>query len=279
MTLLKGTNKLGDNRQFLPITGRLHLFERHETVECANRIRIHYLYDAPYAGSSHNKSISGAIASAVSTCAIVHKNEMYDVRRGKNWTFDAPIFGIPFGAKHISVHVELSDDYDVVPDGYRQFLRYAQGEQPNVSANDFAELVRENRPQWLIDIIHSLAPDSTSNDDIRNELQRLLNQLRVRRVSPRVAPSGNVQIDAGAGAAGGPAPGVGANGGADGARTRATDLSVVPTGAKRAEMFKNVERAPEIIPLRTDEEIEEKGIRGRAARYVMQSGVLFVNMQ
>jgi hypothetical protein len=105
---------------------------------------------------------------------------MYDVRRGKTWTFEAPIFGIPFGAKHISVHVELPDNYDVVPDGYRQFLRYAQGEQPNVSANDFAELVRENRPQWLIDIIHSLAPDSTSNEDIRNELQRLLNQLRVR---------------------------------------------------------------------------------------------------
>jgi hypothetical protein len=280
VTLLRGTNKLGDNRQFLPITARLQLFERYETVQCADGVKVHYLYDASYgAGSGHNKSISGAIASAVSTCALVHKNEMYDVRRGKSWTFDAPIFGIPFGAKHISVHVELPDEYDVVPDGYRQFLRYGQGEQPNVSANDFAELVRENRPQWLIDIIHSLAPDNTSNDDIRNELQRLLNQLRVRRVSPRVAPLGNVQIDAGAGAAGGPAPGVGANGGVDGARTRATDLSVVPTGAKRAEMFKNVERAPEIIPLRADEEIEEKGIKGRAARYVMQSGVLFVNMQ
>jgi hypothetical protein len=92
------------------------------------------------------------------------------------WTFDAPIFGISFGAKHISVHIELPDGYDVVPDGYRQFLRYRQGEQPNVSANDFAELVRDNRPQWLIDIIHSLAPDSASSDEIRNELQRLLNR-------------------------------------------------------------------------------------------------------
>jgi hypothetical protein len=177
------------------------------------------------------------------------------------------------------VHVELPDDYDVVPDGYRQFLRYGQGEQPNVSATDFAELVRENRPQWLIDIIHSLAPDSTSSDDIRNELQRLLNALRVRRVSPRVAVTGSIQLDNGAGAASGQSAGVGSNGGGEGARSRATDLSVVPTGAKRAEMFKNVERAPEIIPLRKDEEIEEKGIKGRAARYVMQSGVLFVNMQ
>jgi len=282
VSLLRGTNKLDGNRQFLPIPARLQMFERHETVHCPQGIKVHYLYDAPYdkaTGSSHNKSISGAIASAVSTCAVVHKNEMYDLRRGKGWTFEAPIFGIPFGAKHISVHVELPDKYDVVPDGYRQFLRYGQGEQPNVSASDFAELVRDNRPQWLIDIIHSLAPDSTSSDDIRNELQRLLNQLRVRRVSPRVVPLGDIQIDFGSGPASGQNAGVGANGGAEGARSRPADLSVVPVGAKRAEMFKNVERAPEIIQLYDDAEIEEKGIKGRAARYVMQSGQLFVNMQ
>jgi hypothetical protein len=44
-------------------------------------------------------------------------------------------------------------------------------------------------------------------------------------------------------------------------------------------MFKNLERAPEIIPLFEEAEIEEKGIKGRAARYVMESGQLFVNMQ
>src|SRR5262249_56529013 len=156
-----------------------------------------------------------------------------------NWTFDAPIFGIPFGAKHISVHVELSDDYDVVPDGYRQFLRYAQGEQPNVSANDFAELVRENRPQWLINIIHSIAPHNTSNADIRNELQRLLNQLRVRRVSPRVAPSGNVQIDAGAGAAGGAPPPRRAERGGGGARAPAPRPAGGAARAERAGEVRN----------------------------------------
>jgi hypothetical protein len=44
-------------------------------------------------------------------------------------------------------------------------------------------------------------------------------------------------------------------------------------------MFKNLERAPEIIPLQTDEEIDEKGRKGRAARYVMEAGQLFVNMK
>ena len=62
-------------------------------------------------------------------------------------------------------------------------------------------------------------------------------------------------------------------------RPKPTDLSVIPAGAKRAEMFKNLERAPEIIQLQTDEEIEEKGLKGRAARYYMEAGQLFVNMK
>ena len=259
------------------------MFERHQTVDAANGIKIHYLYDAPYdkaTGSGHNKSISGAIASAVSTCAIIYKDEMYDVRKGRSWTFDAPIFGIPFGAKHISVHIELLDNHAVVPDAYRQFLRHSLGEQLHVSANDFAELVRENRPEWLIEIIRAFAPDSATSDDIRNELQNLLNHLRVRRVSPKVVSHGNINVTAGNGAAA-DAGGRGSTNGSGGDRPRRTptDLSVLPTGAKRAEMFKNLERAPEIIPLTEDEEIEEKGLKGRAARFVMEAGQLFVNMQ
>jgi hypothetical protein len=282
VVLQKGTHKLDGNRPFLPIPARLHLFEKYETVRCAGGVKIHYLYDAPYdkaTGSGHNKSISGAIASAVSTCAVIYKDEMYDVRKGRNWTFDAPIFGIPFGAKHISVHIELPNNYDVVPDGYRQFLRYAQGEQPNVSVNDFADFVRENRPQWLLDLIHSFAPDSMSSDEIRSELQKLLNHLRVKRISPKVVPAGGIQVANGSGAASQPGYGTGTGGGTDNGRNKPTDLSIVPTGAKRAELFKNIERAPEIIPLYEDAEVEEKGFKGRAARYVMESGLLFVNMQ
>jgi hypothetical protein len=286
VALLKGTNKLGDNRQFLPIPARLSLFERHETVEAKGGIRIHYLYDAPYdkatgGSSGHNKSVSGAIASAVSTCAIIYKDEMYDVRKGRNWTFDAPIFGVPFGAKCISVHIELPSNYAVVPDGYRQFLRHSQGEQPHVSATDFAELVRDNRPDWLIEIIRAFAPDSASSDDIRSELQALLNHLRVKRMSPKVVIQGQTNVSPGAGAA----SDCSANGSVNGAggdrapRQKPTDLTIIPTGAKRAVMFKNLERAPEIILLSEETEIEEKGLKGRAARFVMEAGQLFVNMQ
>jgi hypothetical protein len=279
VTLLKGTNKLDGNRQFEPIPARLRHFEQYETVSLSNGMKVHYLYDAQYNNTGHNKSISGAIASAVSTCAVVYKNEMYDVKRGRQWTFEAPVFGIPFGAKHISVHVELPNDFPVVPEAYRQFLQYVGGEQLRLQASDFAESIRENRPQWLIDLIHSFAPDSRTSDEIRDELQRLLNQLRVRRISPKVAAEGTANVTQGAGPATGAAHGVGAGSGGSEPRAKPTDLSVMPSGAKRAEMFKNLERAPEIIPLHTEEEIDEKGLRGRAARYVMEAGQLFVNMQ
>jgi hypothetical protein len=277
--LAQGTHKLDRNRPFLPIPARLNLFEQHETVGCANGIKIHYLFDAPYEKTGHNKSISGAIASAISTCAIVYKDEMYDVRRGKKWTFDAPIFGVPFGAKHISIHIELPDFHAVVPDSYRQFLRYAQGEQPHVLANDFADLVRDHRPEWLIQLIRSFAPDSATSDDIRNELQNLLNQLRVRRESPKVMLQGTTSVQAGSGAGAIITKGAGASTGGERSRSTPTDLTVIPSGAKRAELYRNLERAPEIIPLYDDEDIEEKGLKGRAGRFVMEASQLFVNMQ
>lgn len=281
VSLLKGTNKLDGNRQFEPIPARLRYFERYETVSLSNGMKIHYLYDAQYNGTGHNKSVSGAIASAVSTCAVVYKNELYDLSKGRQWTFEAPVFGIPFGAKHISIHIELPDSFPVVPEAYRQFLQYTGGEQARLQAKDFEELVRENRPEWLIELIHSFAPDSRSSDEIRDELQRLLNQLRVRRVSPKVTTQGETRVTPGAGPASERSAGIGGEGGGteSGLRSKPTDLSVIPTGAKRAEMFKNLERAPEIIPLNTDEEIEEKGLKGRAARYVMEAGQLFVNMK
>ena len=278
VTFLKGTNKLDGNRQFEPIPARLRYFEKYETVEAHDGIRIHYLYDAAY--GSHNQSIKGSMVSDVSTGAVVYKNEMYDVRKSRKWTLDAPIFGIPFGAKHISVHIELPDTYSIRPEGYRQALRYDAGEQLQVQVSDFAELVRDHRPQWLIDLIKSFAPESSSNDDIRNELQRLLNDLRVRRISPKVSVNGSSPVTAGSGAASAAGRGHSSYGGnGEGSRHRPTDLLILPTGAKRANIFKNLDRAPEIMPLRDESEIEEKELKGRAARYYLESNSLFVNMQ
>ena len=280
VALFQGTHKLGDGiRQFQTIPDRAAAgsFDRSETVRTEEGPTIHYLYDGPYSKMpSHNRSISGAVQSAVSVCSVVYKDEMYDVKKGRNWTIDAPLFGVPFGARHISIHIELPILARVRPEGYRQFLRYTDGEQSQVRGTDFAMLVAKYRPQWLVDLIRSFAPDAPTHDEIRDELQKLLDELNVRRNTPRISPNGlisvapregptSIQLKNGNRAAKEPS------------EDDFIDLSIVPSGAQRAEIWRNRERAPVIIPLRLEQEIEEKQIKERAARYY-DNGQLFVNM-
>jgi hypothetical protein len=281
VVLQTGTHKLGDgSRIFEPLPRRAAAgaFERTETVEAAGGIKIHYYYDPPYEKSpSHNRSISGAIQSALSLAGIVYKDELYDVKTGRGWSINAPLFGIPFGSKHISVHIELPDNAPVLPEAYRQFLRYQAGEQDTVQASHFADLVAQHRPHWLIEIIRSFAPESTSNDDIRDELQKLLDDLRVRRIAPRATPTGIRFVDSASGVGTqATREGEGSSGGSR-PRTKHVDLNLAPQGAKAADLWKDRERAPDIVLLRTQEEIDEKQLRGRAARYY-ENGQLFVSM-
>lgn len=276
------THKLGaGTRNFEPITGRLAVFDRNETVTTPEGIKIHYLYDGQYGETGHNKSISGAIQSDVSTCGIVYKSELYDLKIKRNWTLDAPLFGIAFGARHISVHVELPDDYAVRPEAYRQFLRHNGGEQDQVEVTEYAALVAQHRPDWLIDLIRSHAPSAQTDDEVSNELQKLLDELRVKRVSPRLVSVGSDSANLGdsVGAVN-TTPQSGGGGGPSSPSTphKHIDLNAAPEGAKPAEVWPNREKAPEIKKLYTDEEIEEKQLRGRAARYY-ESGLLFVNMK
>jgi hypothetical protein len=87
-----------------------------------------------------------------------------------------------------------------------------------------------------------------------------------------------VQVNPGTGRASEPARAKNEADGGDRPRQKPTDFSIVPKGAKRAELLKNIERAPEIRPLFDEKEVEEKGFKGRAARYIMESNDLFVNM-
>ncbi|TIN25731.1 ATP-binding protein [Mesorhizobium sp.] len=264
---LPGTHKLDGSRYFRTIPDRAFPLGRSQSVVNDSGLIIHYFYDPPMAGTSHNRSVSGAITSDVSTCALVHKDELYDLKRSRQWTLDAPLYGIPFGAKHISVHVELPSDYPVRPEAYRQFLRYREADQRQVEIRDFSDLVREHRPAWLLEIINSFAPtDTGSTDEIRDELQKLLNSLRVKSPNLALDQSGKVQaafspgrgfqeVDSDRGKAG------------DSKRHDLDDLLAVPQGAKRATVSLNADRAPEITLLHDEEQIEEKGLKGKAAKF------------
>ncbi len=281
VVLGEGTHARDNNRNFETIPARLEkgVFTQYETVCLKNGIKIHYIYDAAFNDTSHNASISGAIASALSTCAIVYRNEMYSVATGRPWTIEAPSFGISFGAKHISIHIELPDDARVRPEAYRQFLRYIDGEQEQVEASNFAVDVLENRPEWLVELIRSLAPNTgNSDEEIRNSLQDLLNRYRVKHSSPTVSAEGNLDVDPGPGGASKTTSGPGrAGGGAP--KSRPTDLSIVHSGAQMARLAQNLQRAPNLIRLEDEQEIADKNIIGRAGRYYPATGELYLNMR
>jgi hypothetical protein len=185
------THPRDGTRYFENIPQRLAKFGQSETVVIDGGCKIHYFYDPAYKTTGHNASISGSVTSSVSTAAIVYRGEMYDVRTGRKWAADAPAFGIPFGARYISAHIELPDSYPARHEPYRRFIQLAQGDQRQLVVEDFARLVFEHRPEWLIEIINSLAPQSSgSTDDLRKELQDLLNELRVKSHGPRLASDG-----------------------------------------------------------------------------------------
>jgi hypothetical protein len=278
---LPGTHKLDGTRTFRTIPDRAFPFGQSESILTPTGIVVHYFYDPPLNNTSHNRSVSGAITSDVSVCALVHKNEMYEVKRSRQWTLDAPLYGVTFGAKHVSVYIELPDDFLVRPEAYRQFLRYKEGDQRQVDARDFCDLAREHRPAWLIDVINSFAPaDSGGTDEIRDELQKLLNSLRVRAPSLRIEQIGDIEVDRGSGVGYRPDHRGGVLG-TEGKAQRLTldELLAIPAGSKRASMSINAERAPEIVLLRDEAHIEEKGLKGKAAKFYQDASQLFVNMR
>lgn len=275
----EGTHPRDGTRYFEPIPQRLPNYGQSETIEIEGGFKLHYFYDPKYKTTGHNASISGSVTSSISTGGIVYKDEMYDVRTGKKWAADAPAFGIPFGARHISVHVELPDSFPARHEPYRRFIQLAQGDQRQLKIEDFAAIVFEHRPAWLIDVINDLAPQSSgSTDDLRKELQDLLNELRVKSDGPRVSSDGLDFVDQGGARGAKPTDGSRTADNDESKPSEPTDLIFNPTGAKKANVTKNAERAPEIIPLKTVDEAEEKDIDGKAARYISETNQLFVNM-
>jgi hypothetical protein len=275
----EGTHPRDGRRQFKPIPDRAEAFGRVEAVDVGNGVKVHYFYDPAYQDGGHNKSISGSLTSSVSTAGVVFRGEMYDVRKGRRWAADAPAFGIPFGARHISVHVELPSSFPVRHEPYRRFVQLAAGDQRQVVVDDFAELVFRHRPDWLIEIINSLAPKSSvSAEELRKELQDLLNELRVKTKSPRIAPDGLLPVEDGGARGAKPTHGEGSRSEEGRTPISPTDLIFNAAGAKRANISKNLEQAPEIIPLRDEDDVAEKELTSKAARYIRETNQLFVNL-
>jgi hypothetical protein len=240
---------------------------RSETVKTPSGISIHYRYDA----TNHDASplVSGVMTHPGGLGCIIYKDEIYDPRTDARWVLDAPVYGIPFGAKFCSVFVELPDDYPVRPEAYRQFLRFRGGDQRQVFLYDFGQLVSTYLPTWLKTIIRSYGPQQAGFlGEVEDELRSLVEELEIDpEFKPPPLAAKPTQAT--------PPPKPKSATPAQQSDAKASPKPVVPPKPP-ARRF---ERPPEIIGLDSDELIEERGLKGRAAKFYPTSHQLFINLQ
>jgi hypothetical protein len=249
-----------------------------ETVRTPSGIVIHYRYDP--AADTNPSSLAPIIHPAGQGC-IVFKDEIYDPRTGTRWGLDAPTYGIPFGAKFCSVFVELPDDYLVRPEAYRQFLRFRGGDQRQVFLHDFGQLVTAYMPDWLRTVIRSHGPQQAKFvGDVEDELRDLVQELEIDPEFKPPAPPAKPQAanpppkpPAQDGTADKPASDDPVNQAEPAEKKTPPKPAVPPPPPPR-----KYERPPEIIGLDSDELIEERGLKGRAAKFYQTSHQLFVNL-
>lgn len=254
---------------------------RHECVEVGEGVKIHYIHDPLVkepAGKTRNASYSGAPCYVSTFISMVYKGEFYELSAKDAWRHIAPKFGVPWGYKVLTILIEIPDNYGVMPDSYRENIRYANSKEV-VKSLDFAGIVISNRPKWVLDVIDSMTP-SGNNNDLRQELQNLLDESLMRSVSPTKKRDGEMSASEGnIGAAGRGDTSSGDHPNPDPKPSIKKGLRWDMSGTVIASNLDNRIKAPLIKPLYNEEAINEKDIQDRAGLYEETENVLYVNMK
>jgi hypothetical protein len=293
MTKGGGKDETGTFRQLRLLSDVLDKLPPSQSVHDPDSgLTIHYVHDPKHAQSGHSLSARANPATSSTTfCAVVHKGERYDYKTTKAWAAAAPKFGVPFGSKVLTIEIEIPDNM-ALPNQYRDGLTWRE-DRSQLTAEDFADYVRELMPNWVKDVIRSESPASDESlDDLQIDLQKLLDEFRVPTVvfSPSRKPSAfkteshdegtdtaqrlNKDLDL---------AGEGEFNNGDqqtargSARAKPNKLRTAPEGSKPSRSMEALERVPEITILTDPDEISDKGLKGRAGRYYSDAQLLFVN--
>lgn len=295
MTKGGGKNETGRFRQLRTLDDIIERvpLKHEDAIDSDTGITVRYVHDPKNESSSHTSSArANAATSSTTFCALVYRDERYDFRTQKVWSSAAPTFGIPFGSKVLTVEIRLPDG-SAYPSQYRDSLLWRHDRSP-LTADQYAYLVRELMPEWVKDVIRAESPDGADDlNDLQSDLQTLLDELRVptKVLKPASArPSPTVRTESNdAGLAEPEATAIEAEQDEptpDGVRKapkrgedRAAKTRVrhAPEGAMASRLSRALERAPEIKILVDPEEIAERGLKGRAAKFYDQVQTLFVN--
>lgn len=293
MTKGGGKDETGKTRQLKTLENVLDKLPRHERVREGD-VCVHFVHDPKHNNYSHSLSALANPATASTTfCAIVHKGERYDLKTGKGWSAVAPIFGVPFGSKVITIEIEIDDEL-ALPNQYRDSLTWPSDRSP-MEASDFADYVRELMPDWVKEIIKSESPKSDDKlDDIQADLQKLLDEFRVPTLA--LSKSKNKSAFASSDSEEGSDTSEPTNldndfdeledqkegerteeAIAQSQRAKKNKARKAPEGARASKSTLALERVPEIKILTDADDIAEKELKGRAGRYYKESQTLFIN--
>ena len=294
MTKGGGKGETGKTRRVKPLSAILDNLKSEVVRSQEHGVSIRYISDPRSTNSSHSTS-SRLVPAVASTafCSLVHKGERYDYKTKSSWSAAAPNFGVPFGSKVLSIEIIIDDDH-AAPNQYRDGLTYPE-DRSQMSADDFSAIVRDLMSVWVKDIIREQSPKSEENlDDLRAELQSLLDEFKVPTPALRNLKSDGASPykmssegepasksdDVDVSQFPGPLPEGDkehAQEGNSGHRVTDTKVKKAPKGAKSSKSLKALENVPEIIMLDDQTQIDEKSIKGRAARYYKDSQQIFVN--
>ena len=161
---------------------RMDIFEdtrggvKKEIVSLDNGMKIHYHFDPDYKGKKEETTASNRgstqsqkrnnVSVSPGFSSYVYKGEHYDVHRGVSNKALARHMGIPYGARNLTVHLEIPEG-DYSPDSDRRYIEHDGTREPLQLAN-WTNLIKNNRPEWFIEKIEELKPkiEDTNAQDI-----------------------------------------------------------------------------------------------------------------
>jgi hypothetical protein len=145
-------------------------------------------FDRDEDGNSRAKTMEAyGIGSRGDHICLVWRNECYDMHTG--WSRISGAFGVTFGSSNIAIHIMLSDTASVKNNTYRDSIIDRGGEHQPVRVEEFADLVRTNRPQWLVDYIEEEARRNTNSTGVMERLKVFFDEMKAagdprRQVQP-----------------------------------------------------------------------------------------------
>lgn len=108
--------------------------------------------------------------------SLVWKDECYDMHAG--WSRISGAFGFTFGSSNVAIQILLPETAPVKNNTYRNAIIERGADHQPVRVEAFADLVRRNRPAWLVKYVEREARRSTNPSGVPNRLKAFLDELK-----------------------------------------------------------------------------------------------------